>query len=132
MEQDAPLQSPPPVLATPPAAPVPAPAPEPSPTPAAPAAEPPKMAEGGQVELGGEEKANWKFTSKDVIAIIFFAGGIASFVVAVNYYRQRRKMLIGWQSDTNDELVALKGKVKTIESKVKTTVQKAAQNVESW
>lgn len=132
MEENNPMPTPAPAAAPPNAVPpvtvAPTPAtPAPPPDEPSPAPQRPTMAEGGEVE-----KANWKFGSKDLISIIFFSGGIAAFFVAVHYFRSRRKMLISWQTDINDDLAAIKGKVKTLENKTKTAVTQAKNNVANW
>lgn len=73
-------------------------------------------------------KTSLKFSSSDVIQIIFFSGAIVAFVLSIRYFRNRRDVLLRWQKDANDELITIKGKIKNIEDKI-TKKQTAQPNV---
>lgn len=120
--EETPQSTPTSTLASPPPVDIAAPAPQPAPAPAGP---PAKMAEGGELEGG---KANWHFSSKDIMSILFFTVGVATFSMAIIYFRNRRSLILKWQQEANDEITALKGKVKSIESKVKPKTQDTNAN----
>lgn len=70
-----------------------------------------------KIDTEPQTKRN-KFTANDFIHIIFFSGSIIAFYLSVNYFRKRRDVLLNWQKDANDELITIKGKIKSLEDKV--------------
>lgn len=70
-----------------------------------------------------------KFSHEDILTIIFFATGIAVFVLAINYFNQKKKLIVSWQQDANDDIAYLKGKVGTLEKKVTPVIENAKTKI---
>lgn len=105
------------------------PVPGPVPVPAGPGAGAEPVKEPVKADAGADAA---KFGMNDVLIISFFTLGMVGFFVAINYYRNKRVAIDNWQSNTQDDIMAIKNKLKNIETKVVNSVKQQQRYANSW